>query len=192
MRTSPLSQDRSASQYNVLFTFYRLIDTYILMVRFKENRHSLILSLLLLLLTYAAEGWIYGFWMERFLEGDLLAQFAEPARLSILYVAAIFSILLLVIVFSSPVSLMTVSLNGWLKSDTRAFISIFLGAFAFAILVQRIDYFARFLVLLSALFLLKLDLQLIGCSRWLGSFILFILCWLGFTGGILIFYGLSF
>ena len=176
----------------MLFTSYRLIDTYILMVRFKENRRLLILSLLLLLLTYGIEGWMYGFWMDLFLERDLLVQFAEPTRLIILYAAALFGILLLVIFFTSPVSLMTVSLNGWLRSDTRAFLSIFLGAFAFAILVQRVDYFARFLVLLSAIFLLKLDLQLIGCSRWLSSFILVILCWLGFTGGILIFYGLSF
>ena len=176
----------------MLFTSYRLIDTYILMVRFKENRRSLILSLLLLLLTYSVEGWMYGFWMDRFLERDLLVQFTEPTRLIIIYAAALFGILLLVIFCTSPVSLMTVGLNGWLRSDTRAFLSIFLGAFAFAILVQRVDYFARFLVMLSAVFLLKLDLQLIGCSRWLCSFISVILCWLGFTGGILIFYGWNF
>jgi hypothetical protein len=162
------------------------------MVRFKENRRSLIFSLLLLLFTYGIEGWMYGFWMERFLEREILLQFAELTRLSILYATAIVGIFLLVILFTSPVSLMTVSLNGWLKSDTRAFISIFLGAFAFAILVQRIDYFARLLVLLSAVFLLKLDLQLVGCSHWFCSFILVILCWLGFTGGILFFYGWSF
>ena len=162
------------------------------MVRLKENRRSLILSLLLLLLTYIVEGWMYGFWMNQLLERDLLARFAEPTRLSILYGAAIAGILLLVIFFTSPVSLLTVSLNGWLKSDSRAFLSIFLGAFGFAILVQRVDYFARFLVMLSAVFLLKLDLQLIGCSRWLCSFILVVLCWLGFTGGILTFYGWSF
>ena len=162
------------------------------MVRLKKNRRSLIFSLLLLLFTYGIEGWMYGFWMERFLEREILLQFAELTRLSILYAAAIVGIFLLVIFFTSPVSLMTVGLNGWLKSDTRAFVSIFLGAFAFAILVQRIDYFARLLVLLAAVFLLKLDLQLVGCSRWFCSFILVILCWLGFTGGILFFYGWSF
>ena len=162
------------------------------MVRFKENRRSLIFSLLLLLLTYGIEGWIYGSWMNQLLESEVLLQFAEPIRLSILYAAAIVTITLIVFLFTSPVSLMTIGLNGWLRSDTRAFLSIFFGAFAFAILVQRVDYFARFLVLLSAIFLLKLDLQLIGCSRWLCSFILAIACWLGFTAGILIFYGWSF
>ena len=162
------------------------------MVRFKENRRSLIFSLLLLLLTYGVEGWIYGSWMNQLLEREVLFQLAEPIRLSIFYAAAMAGIILLVIFSISPVSLMTVGLNGWLRSDTRAFLSIFLGAFAFAILVQRIDYLARFLVLLSAVFLLELDLQLIGCSRWVSSFILVIACCLGFTGGILAFYGWSF
>ena len=83
---------------------------------------------------------------------------------------------------------MTVGLDNWLKSDTRAFMSIFIGAFSFAIIVQRIDYFARFLVLVSAALLLKLDLQLLGYSRWTCSLILVILCWLGFSGGVLAFY----
>ena len=162
------------------------------MVRFKENRRSLIFSFLLLLLTCAVEGWIYGSLMNLFLEREVLSQFAQSTRLSIFYAVAIISIVLSIILFTSPVSLLTGGLNGWLRSDTRAFLSIFFGAFAFAMLVQRIDYFARFLVLLSAIFLLKLDLQLIGCNRWLCSFILIILCWLGFTGGILFFYGWSF
>ena len=162
------------------------------MVRFKENHRSLIFSLLLLLLTYGVEGWVYGSWMNQMKERQILLQFAEPTRLSIFYAAAIVSIILIVFLFTSPVSLMTVGLDGWLRSDTRAFLSIFLGAFTFAMLVQRVDYFARFLVLLSAIFLLKLDLQLIGCSRWLCSFILIILCWLGFTAGILAFYRWSF
>ena len=158
------------------------------MARRKANFRSLVLSILLLLLTYGVEGWFYGLWIDRWLERSVLLQFAEPTRWGILYGVAIASILLLVILFTSPFSLMTVGLNNWLRSDTRAFLSIFIGAFAFAILVQRVDYFARFLVLVSAVFLAKLDLQLIGCSRWLCSLILAVLCWFGFTGGILAFY----
>lgn len=175
----------------------RFLSTYrlpiaILMVRRKETTWSLILSLLLLLLTYGAEGWMYGFWTNRVLERNLLAQYGDPTRLGILYGMAIAGIVLLVFLFTSPVSLMTVGLNRWLRSDTRAFLSIFVGAFAFAILVQRVDYFARFMVLVSAVFLVKLDLQLLGYSRWLCSFILVVLCWFGFTGGILTFYGWRF
>lgn len=163
------------------------------MARLKENsRLSLVLSNFLLLLTYSVEGWMYGFWMNRILEQEVLIQLAESTRWSILYCAAIVGIVLLVILFTSPFSLMTVGLDNWLRSDTRAFLSIFIGAFTFAIVVQRVDYFVRFLILVSAIFLVKLDLQLIGCSRWLCTLILIVLCWFGFTGGILTFYGWKF
>lgn len=159
----------------------------------KTSRLSQIFSLLLLLLTYGAEGWMYGAWISRFLKHESILNFlTEASRTLALYGAAIMGIVFLVFVFTSPVSLMTVGLDNWLKSDSRAFISIFLGAFAFAILIQRVDYFARFLVLVAAVFLVKLDLQLSGCRRWLCSIILAILCCLGFSGGILAFYSWSF
>jgi hypothetical protein len=159
------------------------------MVKVKQlSQLSLLLSLLLLLLTYGAEGWLYASWINQVLKQDFLMQLIEPARIGLLYVVAVIGISSVVVIFTSPMSLMTVGLNSWLKSDTRAFLSIFLGAFAFAIIVQRVDYFARFLVLVSAIFLGKLDLQLAGLSRWLCSVVLVILCWLGFTGGILAFY----
>lgn len=158
------------------------------MVKVRKTRLSLFFSLMLLLLTYGVEGWIYGSWMNQLLEESLLTQLTEPVRLGLLYVSAVVGISLVVVIFTSPVSLVTVGLDRWLKSDTRAFLSIFIGAFAFAIIVQRVDYFARFLVLVSAIFLGKLDLQLVGLGRWLCSLILVILCWLGFTGGILAFY----
>lgn len=164
------------------------------MIRLKNNPgFSLILSLLLLLLTYGAEGWIYGSWIGSVIEqGNLLTQFTETTRISIFYGGAVIGIMLLVVTFTSPVSLMTVGLNNWLKSDTRAFLSIFIGAFAFAIIVQRVDFFARFIVLMAAVFLGKLDLQLIGISRWICSLILVFFCWFGFTGGILAFYRWNF
>ena len=148
------------------------------MIRFKNNsRYSLIFSLLLMLLTYSVEGWLYASWMENILDRRFLIQFSQPDRLAILYSSAVAGIALLVIVFTSPVSLMTVGLNNWLRSDTRAFLSIFIGAFTFAIIVQRVDYFVRFLVLVSAVFLGKLDLQLVGISRWICSLILVFFCW---------------
>ena len=147
------------------------------------------LSLLLLLLTYAAEGWIYASWVTLILEEKtFFSQLDESYRFSVFYGLAVAAIVFFVFLFTSPTSLITVGLDNWLKSDTRAFISIFIGAFAFAIIVQRVDYFARFLVLAGAAFLLKLDLQLLGYSRWFCSIILAFLCWLGFSGGILAFY----
>ncbi|MEM8720287.1 MAG: hypothetical protein AAGE84_13420 [Cyanobacteria bacterium P01_G01_bin.39] len=148
----------------------------------RNSRLSLIFSLSLLLITYSLEGWMYCSWIASF-DGNLFNSAPEMDRFGIFYGAAVAGIVLLVVAFTSPVSLLTVGLDSWLKSDTRAFISIFIGAFAFAILVQRIDYFARLAILVAAVFLLKLDLQLLGCNRWLCSFVITILCWLGFTGG---------
>ncbi|MEM8831789.1 MAG: hypothetical protein AAGE96_20880 [Cyanobacteria bacterium P01_G01_bin.19] len=147
------------------------------------------LSLFLLLLTYGVEGWLYGSWATVFLkQSSFYASLAEQTRFSILYGIAISAILLCVIIATSPISLVALSLDNWLKSDSRAFFSIFLGAFAFTIIVQRVDYFARFLVFLASALLLKLDLQLLGFNRWLCTLVLIVLCWLGFTGGILAFY----
>ncbi|MGL5834762.1 MAG: hypothetical protein ACRC1Z_16225 [Waterburya sp.] len=157
----------------------------------RNPRYSLIFSLLLLLVTYSAEGWMYGSWIYEFVaQENILTYFLaeESVGITILYSAAVLGITFVVLLFTSPVLLMTVGLNNWLKSDIRAFLSIFIGAFAFAIIVQQVDFFARFLVMISAVFLAKLDLQLAGCSRWLCSIILVLLCWLGFTGGILAFY----
>ncbi|MDJ0589374.1 MAG: hypothetical protein QNJ72_05155 [Pleurocapsa sp. MO_226.B13] len=147
------------------------------------------ISLVLLLLTYGIEGWLYGTWaIELLAEGVFLTQLTQVNRFSVLYGIAIACILFLVIIFTAPISLVAISLDNWLKSDTRAFLSIFIGAFAFTIIVQKVDYFARFLVLVAAALLFKLDLQLIGYNLWLCSLLLIIFCWLGFTAGILVFY----
>jgi hypothetical protein len=162
------------------------------MIRLKKNpRYSLIFSLLLLVLTYAAEGWMYGPWIYKIINQESILSYffvEESVKVTVLYGVAVMGITFLVFLFTSPVLLITVGLDNWLKSDIRAFLSIFIGAFAFAIIVQQVDFFARFLVLISAVFLAKLDLQLVGCSRWLCSLVLVLLCWLGFTGGILAFY----
>lgn len=175
-------------QYVIRFLSIYQLPIVVLMVRRKKKTWFLILSLLLLLLTSAVEGWIYGFWMNKILKQEVLTQFAQSTRPIILYGVAVVGILLLVFLLISPVSLLRLNLNGWLGSDSRAFLSIFVGAFAFAILVQRVDYVARFLVLVAAVSLVKLDLQLLGYSRWLCFLVAAILCWFGFTGGILTFY----
>jgi len=157
------------------------------MLRFKKVPG---ISLILLLLTYGVEGWLYSLWAQKYLaEGTLFAQFGDGLnRFGLLYGIAIACILLLVVVFTAPISLIAISLDSWLRSDTRAFLSIFIGAFAFTLIVQKVDYFARFIVYVAAALLLKLDLQLLGFNRWVCSILLVIFCWLGFTAGILAFY----
>ena len=83
------------------------------MIRLKDNpRFSLVFSLLLLLLTYGAEGWIYGSWVFELIEQEtILARYVESTQISILYGSALIGIMFLVVLFTSPVSLMTVVLN---------------------------------------------------------------------------------
>lgn len=147
------------------------------------------LSLTILLLTYGTFGWIYGSWgIELIEQTTWLGELEDHIANSIIYGIGIVAVLFIALIFTAPISLITLGVDNWLKSDSRAFLSIFLGAFAFAVIVQRVDYFARFLILISAALLVKLDLQLAGCKTWLSFFILTIFCLLGFIGGILAFY----
>ena len=146
------------------------------------------LSLALLLITYGAFGWIYSSWGVKAVEqGILLSKLETEIALGVVYGLGTMWIVLIAVVFTAPISLITISFNSWLKSDARAFLSIFIGAFAFTIIVQRLDYFAKFLVLLAAALLFKLDLQLVGYRKWLSWFIVTFFCLLGFIGGIIAF-----
>ncbi|MGV2832110.1 hypothetical protein [Myxosarcina sp. GI1(2024)] len=146
------------------------------------------LSLILLLLTYGVYGWSYTSWgVTSIDEGSIFNQFERDLAIVFLYSVGGILIILLTIAFTAPISLMTISLSNWLKSEVRAFLSIFIGAFAFAIIIQMVEVFADFLLLLSAALLFKLDLQLAGYQRWFSWFLLTCLCLLGFGGGILAF-----
>ncbi len=131
---------------------------------------------------------MYSSWgVELVEQGRLLSKLKTEMALRIVYGLGTMLIMLIALVFTAPISLITISFNSWLRSDTRAFISIFIGAFAFTIILQRVDYFAKFLVLLAAALLVKLDLQLAGYRKWLSWLILTFFSLLGFIGGILAF-----
>ncbi|MDJ0678485.1 MAG: hypothetical protein QNJ18_01320 [Xenococcaceae cyanobacterium MO_167.B52] len=151
------------------------------------------ISVTLLLMTYGVFGWIYGSWVIKVLEDEgiknLISQVLEPEiRLVIFYGIGAIYIMAVAIVFTSPITLITMGLNKWLKSDVRAFFLVFLGAFAFALIVQRLDFFATFLMLLANAILVKLDLQSLGLSRWLSYCVLTVMCLGSFFGGITAFY----
>lgn len=146
------------------------------------------LSIAVLLLTYSTFGWMYSFWaMELIEQGRLLSQLETELALRIIYGFGTMLIMLVALIFTAPISLITVSFNNWLKSDVRTFLSIFIGAFAFTIIVQKLNYFAGFLVLLAAALLVKLNLQLAGYRKWLSWLIVTFFSLLGFIGGILAF-----
>ncbi len=151
------------------------------------------ISTTLLLMTYGVFGWFHASWVTKILEDEgiknIIFQVLEPEiRLVLLYGIGAIYIIAIAIVFTSPITLMAMSLNKWLKSDIRAFFLVFLGAFAFALIVQRLDFFATFLMLLANAILVKLDLQTLGLSRWLSYCVLAIMCLGSFFSGIIAFY----
>ncbi len=147
------------------------------------------IAITLLLMTYGVFGWLYASWVMKMIEDEgIRHQVLETqTTLAILYGVGTIWVLLIAIIFTAPVALMKISLNNWLKSEMKAFLSIFFGALAFAIIVQWLNYFARLFVLLASAILVKLDLQTLGLSRWLSQFLLAVMCLGSFFGGIIAF-----
>jgi hypothetical protein len=144
---------------------------------------------ILLLLSYGVFGWLYSGWAIAKLEGgNLLSSLTSATETTTLFGLGLVWILLIATVIIGPIALMTIGISYSLKTETRIFLAILFGAFAFSIIIQKMSFFARFLVLVSAAMLMKLDLQLIGCKKWVSTLIVAIFCLLGFGGGILAFY----
>lgn len=145
------------------------------------------LSLSILIIAYGTFGWIYASWAVKFIdEGKLLYWVLEEDMMTILiYGLGTLWISALVLIFTSPITLITIGLGKWLKSDSGAFISIILGAMAFALVVQWLDLFSRFFILLASALLVRLDLRTMGLKNWISLWITGSFCLLGLASGIL-------
>ena len=144
------------------------------------------LSLSIMAMAYGAFGWIYASWSLRFIDqGKLFYWVLEKNIITILLSGlGVAWILLIALAFTAPVALMTVSIGKWIGSDFGAFMSIILGAMAFALIVQRLDLFAKFFVLLASALLFRLDLKTIGLKPWISLLVIGCFCLLSFSGGI--------
>ena len=148
------------------------------------------LSLIILIATYGVAGWHYAEWShEMILEGQLWHWTMEPVIAAmIIYGLAIFAIFAITSVVNTPFESLTMGLGGWLKSEAKAMMSIFFGALAFALIVQRFHHFLRFLVLLTAFLLFKLDFQTAGYSKTISRIVLIFFSVGGFASGVALFY----
>jgi hypothetical protein len=126
-------------------------------------------SLMLLLVTYGAFGWLLYAWTISWKVWLLMTAIA----------------LLTALALTAPFELMRICLGALLKSDTTAFISIILGSFAAVILLRWFPFFAHFLILLSAASLARLDIQLAGFSGLQAFLILAIFSLSGLSLGLL-------
>lgn len=147
------------------------------------------LSLTIFLITYGLLGWIYSSWgLEAIKQEIIFSNLQAELALRLFFGWGIIVILFIAIILSDPIALITISFGSWFQSDLKAFLSIFLGAFAFTLIFQWFGYFVKFLVLLAAALLLRLDLQQAGVNKWFSLLIMAFSSLLGFTGGILAFY----
>lgn len=148
------------------------------------------LSLIILIATYGVAGWHYAEWSRQIiLEGQIWHWRINPAMAAIVvYGLAVTGIVVISIIVNTPLEFVTVSLGGWLKSEAKAVMSIFFGALAFALIVQRLQHFVRFLVLFAAFVLFKLDFRTAGYSELVSRIILIFFSLGGFSSGVILFY----
>ena len=148
------------------------------------------ISLILLVATYGVSGWLYAEWSHQMIiEGRLWHWTMESAIAAvIIHGFAVFVIFAIASIINTPFESLTMGLGGWLKSEAKAMMSIFLGAFAFALIVQRFHHFIRFLVLFAAFLLFKLDFRTAGYSEKISRIILILFSLGGFASGVALFY----
>lgn len=127
------------------------------------------ISLLLLLCTYAVFGWFIT---------------ASDSSGLLWLLGAIYTVLINS-VLTAPWALLKGFYGSVLKSDSRAFVSVIIGAFVAVIFIHWIEVFIRILLLICAIALARLDLQAAGFNKWQAFWILVIASLLGFGLGIL-------
>ena len=125
-------------------------------------------SLLLLLFTYGVFGWLVS---------------ALEKSWWLWLMGAVY-ISLITLALTAPFTTMRSFYGSWLQSDTRAFLSVIVGALFAAIVLAWIEVFIRILVLIAAGALARLDLQTAGYSRWQAFGILVSVSMIGFALGV--------
>ncbi|HEY9637292.1 MAG TPA: hypothetical protein V6D14_28085 [Coleofasciculaceae cyanobacterium] len=125
-------------------------------------------SLLLLVFAYGVFGWLI-----------------SAASISwVIWLMGLAYTLLIALALTAPFELIKSFYFSWLQSDTRAFISIIVGAFVLVIIITWLEIFVRILVLISAAALVRLDLQTAGYTKWQAFGLLVISSLIGFGLGL--------
>ena len=118
-----------------------------------------ILSLLLLLVTYISFGW--------FLSAPELPEVKfQNFMISVPMVFAIVWIWAICIAFINPISNFSRFVSRWFKSDTVAFLSIFMFAGMAAFILFWMHIFVYIFTIIAAEALARVDFQTAGYSNW--------------------------
>jgi hypothetical protein len=126
-------------------------------------------SLLLLLCTYSIFGWLLT---------------ASDSSGLIWLMGGAYT-LLISSAMTAPWELLKGFYANFLQSDSRAFVSVIVGAFVAVVIMHWVEVFVRIIVLISASALARLDLQTANYNKWQAFGILLVVSVSGFGLGIL-------
>ncbi|MEA5535142.1 hypothetical protein [Crocosphaera sp. XPORK-15E] len=154
------------------------------------------LSLGIVLLTYSTFGWYVGssitIWTHELVEqGKTWGWFLQDQTVFlVLHIFAIGVVLLITSSLMAPVALVTVLFGSGFKSDSRAIFAVLFWSFAIVFMLRWLTDFARFLILLCAAILGKLELEKQNYPEWQVLSLLGVICLGGFALGLFSYYGL--
>jgi ABC-type multidrug transport system fused ATPase/permease subunit len=149
------------------------------------------LSLLIVLLSYGVFGWMIsqssGVWGEWIIAQGKSFDWGleEDSAFLLIHGLALLLIVLISLALTMPVTLMTFFVDSSLKSEWKAFFSMLWWSLAFVVILAWFNYFVRFLVLLCAAILGRIELRNAGYREWQNFIILTLFCISGFALGIL-------
>jgi hypothetical protein len=140
------------------------------------------LALLLLLLVYYTFGWSYAEWtiwsIEVIKEFSWLREMrVDPTTIEIVGGVLLFSI---VLVFTGAIAFITSKVINWVQTRLQVFTSVVGGALLVVVILCLFQYSVRFLVLLSATALLRLELRNAGFRKNQATIVSSVLCLSGF------------
>ncbi len=147
------------------------------------------LSLILLIAIYGVFGWLYGGLVREAiaLVGSRYRWLTPLLTEVICYLAGLIAIIILIVYFTTPITLLTLGMGNWFRADARAIVSIAISIIIFALIIEYPAILSRFLILSAAAMLFRLDLHTLGYSRTISHLILISFSLLSFSGGILFF-----
>lgn len=150
------------------------------------------IAIILLVLTYGVFGWIFAqsiphwsawCWEYQKFFGLTLT---KTTFIPIFRVIGLIVVLFISLILTTPSVLLNFLFGSWLKSDTKALLSILGFAFAAVLIFSWLDQFVRLLVLISAAILLRFELQRVKYPTPVILVLIGVLCTTAFIVGLVI------
>jgi fatty acid desaturase len=142
----------------------------------RTPKKSPVLSLLLLLVAYISFGW--------FLSDPKFPSFNfHGVSIGVPLILAIGWVLIICCAFISPLSGFSNFVSRWFKSDTVAFLTIFMLAGLAAFILYWLHVFLYILTIIATEALARVDIQMAGLTNWQAFLILLVISLVGLVIG---------